>query len=233
METGCGGRTSDARLGVVVLAVILEDLEGSVDAVDELADDGGRVGLVVADAVTATVSGLLRLFFNVFNSRNGFRKALLVYAPWPLGVPRVVVTVEVDLVEATDRMDDCEGDVLSFTVTSESALRSEGREVPVSGRSVAVRRGLSSMGGIFINDEVDMMEFLCESRVERLSVPVHEEAITVALPDEAKELWLMVPGFVSFGSAKASRSNFSASSRVIGWVRVGEWDGPNSGLLCK
>ena len=79
METGCGGRASDVRLDVVAPPVILEDPEGSVDAVDGLAEDeGGRVGLVVADAVTVTVSGLLKLFFNVFNSRNGFRKALLV-----------------------------------------------------------------------------------------------------------------------------------------------------------
>lgn len=93
---------------------------------------------------------------------------------------------------------------------------------------MGVRKGLSSIGGIFNKDDAEAIELLCESLKER---PVQEPAITVALPDEAKELRLIAPGFGSFLSAKVSRSNLSASSNVMGCVLGGELETPDSDVV--
>lgn len=104
METGCGGREVDALLGVVDPFPVLED--DGADDIKDPAGDEGCAETVVADAVAATVSGLLRLFFNVLSRRSGLRKARDVYALESEGDGLVVPTVEVDLVVATERMDD-------------------------------------------------------------------------------------------------------------------------------
>lgn len=48
--------------------------------------------------------------------------------------------------------------MLSFTVTSESIFRSVGRVDSCSGSSVGVRKGLSSIGGIFKSEDAEAME---------------------------------------------------------------------------
>lgn len=53
----------------------------------------------------------------------------------------------------------------------------------------------------------------------------------MALPDDASELRLIVPGLASFFKVKTSKSNFSAASRVIGCVLGGEMEGPYSDVV--
>jgi hypothetical protein len=126
-------------------------------------------------------------------------RVIILSRGWGSVVDEDEPVVDVDWAERTERIDDCEGDVLNTPVEAARKRLSEHAGSSL-GRSLIIRRGLSSIGVI----PAEMTELRWEC--------IRYEEDTAAVPtDDPKECRCALGG--GLARAKTSRSNLSASWR--------------------